>query len=94
MADGRDGRDSRDRDGRDGREGREGREGRGRRKWPGGGKDLVLDYKNPQLLRNFVSDRGKIVPARVSGLCAAKQRALTRAVKRARILALLPYKVK
>ena len=94
MADGRDGRDGRDREGREGREGLEGREGRGRRKWPGGGKDLVLDYKNPQLLRNFISDRGKIVPARVSGLCAAKQRALTRAVKRARILALLPYKVK
>jgi small subunit ribosomal protein S18 len=54
----------------------------------------VLDYKNPQLLRNFVSERGKIVPARISGLSARKQRALTRAVKRARMLALLPHKVK
>ena len=79
---------------REPREGREGREGRSRRRWPAGGKDLVLDYKNPQLLKNFISDRGKIVPARISGLNARQQRALTRAVKRARMLALLPYKVK
>ena len=55
---------------------------------------LVFDYKNPQMLKNFLSDRGKIVPARISGLNAQQQRALTRAVKRARILALLPQTVK
>jgi small subunit ribosomal protein S18 len=57
-------------------------------------KTLVLDYKNPQLLKNFLSDRGKIVPARISGLDARQQRQLTKAVKRARMLALLPYTVK
>ena len=56
-----------------------------------GDKDLVLDYKNPQLLKNFLSDRGKIVPARISGLSARQQRQLTKAIKRARMLALLPY---
>ncbi len=54
-------------------------------------KDLVLDYKNPQLLKNFLSDRGKIVPARISGLSARQQRQLTKAIKRARMLSLLPY---
>lgn len=51
----------------------------------------VVDYKDPGLLRYFITDRGKIVPRRVSGLCATHQRALTTAVKRARVLALLPY---
>ena len=54
-------------------------------------KDLVIDYKNPQLLKNFLSDRGKIVPARISGLTARQQRQLTEAIKRARMLALLPF---
>jgi len=54
-------------------------------------KDLVIDYKNPQLLKNFLSDRGKIVPARISGLSARQQRQLTKAIKRARMLALLPF---
>ena len=54
-------------------------------------KNLVIDYKNPQLLKNFLSDRGKVVPARISGLTARQQRQLTRAIKRARMLALLPY---
>jgi small subunit ribosomal protein S18 len=54
-------------------------------------KDLVLDYKNPQLLKSFLSDRGKIVPARISGLSARQQRQLTHAIKRARMLALLPF---
>lgn len=54
-------------------------------------KDLVLDYKNPQLLKNFLSDRGKIIPARISGLDARQQRQLTKAIKRARMLALLPF---
>lgn len=51
----------------------------------------VVDYKDPDLLRYFITDRGKIVPRRVSGLCAKHQRALTTAVKRARVVALLPY---
>lgn len=51
----------------------------------------VVDYKDPGLLRYFITDRGKIVPRRVSGLCAKHQRALTIAVKRARVLALLPF---
>lgn len=54
-------------------------------------KDLVIDYKNPQMLKNFLSDRGKIVPARISGLMARQQRQLTKAIKRARMLALLPF---
>jgi small subunit ribosomal protein S18 len=56
-------------------------------------KTLVIDYKNPQLLRAFLTDRGKIVPARISGLTARQQRQITKAVKRARMLALLPYTV-
>jgi small subunit ribosomal protein S18 len=54
-------------------------------------RNLVIDYKNPQLLKNFLTDRGKVVPARISGLTARQQRQLTRAIKRARMLALLPY---
>jgi len=50
-----------------------------------------VDYKDPGLLRYFITDRGKIVPRRVSGLCAKHQRAHTTAVKRARVLALLPF---
>ncbi len=54
-------------------------------------KNLVIDYKNPQLLKNFLTDRGKVVPARISTLSARQQRQLTKAIKRARMLALLPY---
>lgn len=56
-----------------------------------GDEEQVLDYKDPGLLRYFVTDRGKIIPRRVSGLCAKHQRALTTAVKRARVVALLPF---
>ena len=49
-----------------------------------------IDYKDPSL-RNFVSDRGKIISAKLSGNCARHQRMLSRAVKVARNLALLPY---
>lgn len=52
--------------------------------------DLV-DYKDVRRLRGFVSDRGKIVPRRISGSCARHQRQLTRAIRRARSMALLPY---
>ena len=50
-----------------------------------------IDYKDPALLRPYVSDRGKIAPRRKSGACAKHQRALAVAIKRARHLALLPY---
>ncbi len=50
-----------------------------------------IDYKDPALLKPYISDRGKITPRRKSGACAKHQRALTTAIKRARHLALLPY---
>ena len=50
-----------------------------------------IDYKDTAKLRKFVSDRGKILPRRMTGTCAAHQRALTEAIKRARHIALLPY---
>ncbi len=50
-----------------------------------------VDYKDVKVLRNFVTERGKIVPKRIYGTCARHQRQLTEAVKRARHLALLPY---
>src|SRR5437867_1346691 len=52
--------------------------------------DLV-DYKDVRRLRTFVSERGKIIPRRISGSCARHQRQLTHAIKRARTVALLPY---
>jgi small subunit ribosomal protein S18 len=50
-----------------------------------------IDYKNPILLRPYISDRAKIVPRRKSGACAKHQRRLALAIKRARTLALLPF---
>lgn len=55
------------------------------------GKDNVIDYKDAAKLRRFISERGKILPRRVTGNCAKHQRAVTLAVKRARHLAILPY---
>ncbi len=52
--------------------------------------DLV-DYKDVRRLKSFVSERGKIIPRRISGSCARHQRQLTHAIKRARTSALLPY---
>lgn len=52
--------------------------------------DLV-DYKDVRRLRSLVSERGKIIPRRISGSCARHQRQLTRAIKQARTVALLPY---
>lgn len=65
----------------------------GRKKAPGFAlaPDFKFDYKDPQQLRHFITDRGKIVPRRISGLSAKQQRDLTRAIKRARNIALLPY---
>jgi small subunit ribosomal protein S18 len=54
-------------------------------------KDVIIDYKDAKALRNFVTERGKIIPRRIYGTCAKHQRQLTEAVKRARQLALLPY---
>ena len=54
-------------------------------------KITQIDYKDDKLLRRFVLERGKIVPRRVTGNCAKHQRMLTTAIKRARILALLPF---
>jgi len=50
-----------------------------------------IDYKDVRLLGRFVSERGKIVPSRITAVCNKKQRELTQAIKRARFLALLPY---
>jgi small subunit ribosomal protein S18 len=52
-----------------------------------------MDYKEPDILRGFLTERGKIVPRRISGNCAKHQRKLTMAIKRARDLALLPFTV-
>ena len=52
---------------------------------------LVIDYKEVKTLRYFVTERGKIIPRRISGNCAKHQRCLTEAIKRARFMALLPY---
>jgi small subunit ribosomal protein S18 len=91
MRDRDDDRDPRDRD-RGDRKDRGDREPRARKRFNiGEVKDLVIDYKNPQMLKNFLTDRGKIVPARISGLTARQQRQLTKAIKRARMLALLPF---
>ena len=51
----------------------------------------TLDYKNPELLRRFITDRGRIIPRRISGVSAFYQRRLCQAIKRARAIALLPY---
>ena len=54
-------------------------------------KNLVLDYKNPEQLKKFINDKGKILPRRATGACAKHQRDITQAVKRARHIAILPY---
>lgn len=50
-----------------------------------------IDYKDTELLQKYVTDRGKILPKRVTGTCAHHQRVVARAIKRARIVALMPY---
>ena len=50
-----------------------------------------IDYKEVSKIRKYVSERGKILPRRISGNCAKHQRQLTMAIKRARVVALLPY---
>lgn len=73
---------------------------RGMRRRPGGrrkvcrfcaDKSLKVDYKDVRTLGTFITEGGKIVPSRVTGNCARHQRALTVAIKRARVLAFLPF---
>ena len=54
-------------------------------------KNLVLDYKNPEQLRKFINEKGKILPRRATGACAKHQRYITLTVKRARHIAIIPY---
>lgn len=54
-------------------------------------KTETIDYKDVDKLRKYVTDRGKILPKRITGNCAVHQREVTTAIKRARIVALLPY---
>ena len=83
-------------------DGREGDDRTGR--WGGKGKGyfkkkvckfctqkLKIDYKDADVLRRFITDRGKILPHRITGTCAKLQRVLAVAIKRARIIALLPF---
>lgn len=56
-----------------------------------GPKAPKIDYKDVKLLQRFLSERGKIVPSRITAVSAKRQRELARAIKRARFLALLPY---
>ena len=77
-------------------------DGFGRRGGGGGGgrrrvcrfcadSELTIDYKDSAQLKYFVSDRGKIIPRRISGNCALHQRRITTAIKRARNVAIMPY---
>ncbi|MBW2250528.1 MAG: 30S ribosomal protein S18 [Deltaproteobacteria bacterium] len=52
---------------------------------------LVINYKDPKSLKYFITERGKILPRRISGTCAKHQRVLNHAIKRARTIAFLPY---
>ena len=54
---------------------------------------IVIDYKKPDTLKRFITDRGKIIPRRISGATAVQQREITLAIKRARYLSLLPYSI-
>ncbi|MDK2918836.1 MAG: small subunit ribosomal protein [Candidatus Petromonas sp.] len=54
-------------------------------------KVKLIDYKDTKYLQKYLTDRGKILPRRITGNCANHQRQLTRAIKRARIVALLPF---
>jgi small subunit ribosomal protein S18 len=99
----REGREGgRDRDRGGDREGRGGREDGARRPFfrrkktcPFSGDNAPkIDYKDVKLLQRFISERGKIVPSRITAVSNKKQRILANAIKRARFMALLPYVVK
>jgi small subunit ribosomal protein S18 len=100
----RDRTDSDTREGGEERSGGSGGRGNGGRNGDKGGKvffkkkvcrfctqKLKIDYKDADTLRRFITERGKILPRRITGTCAKHQRALSEAIKRARVLALLPY---
>lgn len=81
---------------------RESRDNRDRKKSYGGNrrrkvcqfcadKTEDIDYKDVETLKKYVTERGKILPKRITGTCAIHQRAVTTAIKRARIVALLPF---
>ena len=53
--------------------------------------NVEIDYKNVAVLKEFLTERGKIIPRRITGTCAKHQRELTTAIKRARMLALIPF---
>jgi small subunit ribosomal protein S18 len=82
-----------DRDGDDRRSGKGGRGAGARRKLLSQEVVDKIDYKNPQILRSFVTDRGKMIPRRISGASARQQRVISTAIRRARMLALLPFSV-
>ena len=54
-------------------------------------KDARIDYKNTQRLQKYITERGKILPRRVTGNCAEHQRFISKQIKRARAIALMPY---
>ena len=56
-------------------------------------KNVAIDYKDPATLKHFITDRGTIIPRRISGNCAKHQRKISVAVKRARMIALMPFSV-
>mgnify|MGYP000875008688 CR=1 FL=1 len=90
----RSGRGDERRDGDD-RGGRGGRKGFFRKKvCKFCAQKLKIDYKDPETLKRFITDRGKILPRRITGSCAKHQRGLALAIKRARSLAYLPYVTK
>jgi len=65
---------------------------RRRKSCPFSGKNAPkIDYKDIRLLQRYISERGKIVPSRITAVSAKKQRELARAIKRARLLGLLPF---
>ncbi len=93
MSDSREGRDSKDAKG--GAAATRRPFFRRRKSCPFSGNNApAIDYKDARLLGRFMSERGKIVPSRITSVSAKKQRELARAIKRARNLALLPYIVK
>lgn len=55
-------------------------------------RSTEIDYKDTAKIRRYITEKGKILPRRMSGVCAKHQRMLSNAVKRARVMALLPYK--
>jgi small subunit ribosomal protein S18 len=86
----------------EGKGGREGREGRDDKKRPVGRRKqckfcadeaIKIDYKDASLLKYFITDRGKLVPRRLTGNCAKHQRTIAVSVNRARMIALMPFAV-